>query len=140
MRAKTILITGATAGIGRFAALHLLQRGHRVLASGRNTAALAALKTEAGALPLETLPLDVTDAASIAAAAAEVQSERSVDGSKTGSAQDGEDTLAFSVLQNIRPMIETVPLEQAADAYARMMQGKPRFRMVLVTGAPVHRS
>ena len=58
-------------------------------------------------------------------------SERSVDGSKTGSAQDGEDTLAFSVLQNIRPMIETVPLEQAADAYARMMQGKARFRMVL---------
>ncbi len=46
---------------------------------------------------------------------------------------------SFSVLQSIRPMIETVPLEQAADAYARMMQGKPRFRMVLVTGAPVHR-
>jgi hypothetical protein len=33
----------------------------------------------------------------------------------------------------IRPMIETVPLEQAADGYARMMQGKARFRMVLVT-------
>ena len=46
---------------------------------------------------------------------------------------DSEDTLAFSVLANIRPMIETVPLEQAADAYARMMQGKARFRMVLVT-------
>jgi alcohol dehydrogenase, propanol-preferring len=30
-------------------------------------------------------------------------------------------------------MIKTVPLEQAADAYARMMQGKARFRMVLVT-------
>ena len=30
-------------------------------------------------------------------------------------------------------MIETAPLEQAADAYARMMQGKARFRMVLVT-------
>ena len=29
-------------------------------------------------------------------------------------------------------MIETVPLEQAADGYARMMQGKARFRMVLV--------
>jgi hypothetical protein len=29
-------------------------------------------------------------------------------------------------------MIETVPLEQAADAYARMMRGKARFRMVLV--------
>ncbi len=58
---------------------------------------------------------------------------RSVYGSLTGTAIDHEDTLAFSVLENIRPMIETVPLEQAADAYARMMQGKARFRMVLVT-------
>ena len=32
------------------------------------------------------------------------------------------------------PMIETLPLEQAADAYARMLQGKARFRMVLVNG------
>jgi D-arabinose 1-dehydrogenase-like Zn-dependent alcohol dehydrogenase len=32
---------------------------------------------------------------------------------------------------NIRLMIETVPLEQAADAYARMIDGKARFRMVL---------
>jgi len=59
---------------------------------------------------------------------------RSIYGSLAGTAIDTEDTLAFSVLENIRPMIETVPLEQAADAYARMMQGKARFRMVLVTG------
>ena len=59
---------------------------------------------------------------------------RSIYGSLTGAPIDGEDTLAFSVLENIRPMIETVPLEQAADAYARLMQGKARFRMVLVTG------
>ena len=60
---------------------------------------------------------------------------RSIHGSLTGTPIDGEDTLAFSVLENIRPMIETVPLEQAADAYARMMEGKARFRMVLVTNA-----
>jgi len=59
---------------------------------------------------------------------------RSIYGSLTGTPIDGEDTLAFSVLENIRPMIETVPLEEAADAYARMIQGKARFRMVLVTG------
>jgi alcohol dehydrogenase, propanol-preferring len=58
---------------------------------------------------------------------------RSIYGSLTGTPIDAEDTLAFSVLENIRPMIETVPLEQAADAYARMIQGKARFRMVLVT-------
>src|SRR6202022_1929864 len=58
---------------------------------------------------------------------------RSIYGSLAGTAIETEDTLAFSVLKNIRPMIETVPLEQAADAYARMLQGKARFRMVLVT-------
>ena len=62
---------------------------------------------------------------------------RSVYGSLTGTPVDGEDTLAFSVLENIRPMIETAPLERAADAYARMMQGKARFRMVLVTNSEV---
>jgi propanol-preferring alcohol dehydrogenase len=58
---------------------------------------------------------------------------RSIYGSPAGTAIETEDTLAFSVLENIRPMIETVPLEQAADAYDRMMKGKARFRMVLLT-------
>jgi propanol-preferring alcohol dehydrogenase len=58
---------------------------------------------------------------------------RAIYGSLAGTAIDTEDALAFSVLENIRPMIETAPLEQAAEAYARMMQGKARFRMVLVT-------
>jgi alcohol dehydrogenase, propanol-preferring len=59
---------------------------------------------------------------------------RSLEGSLTGTAIDIEDTLAFSVLQNVRPMIETAPLERAAEAYARMMRGEARFRMVLTTG------
>lgn len=58
---------------------------------------------------------------------------RSVYGSLTGTPIEAKDTLAFSVMENIRPMIEIVPLEQAAEAYARMMEGKARFRMVLVT-------
>jgi hypothetical protein len=64
-------------------------------------------------------------------------------GSLTGTPIDSEDTVAFSILANIRPMIETFPREQAADAYARMMQGKARFRIVLVTNdgvAKVRRS
>jgi propanol-preferring alcohol dehydrogenase len=65
---------------------------------------------------------------------------RSIYGSLTGTAIDQEDTLAFSVLQNIRPMVETLPLEQAADAYARMMQAKARFRMVLVAKQGAARS
>src|SRR6266849_1058400 len=58
---------------------------------------------------------------------------RSIYGSLAGTAIETKDALAFSVLENIRPMIETVPLEQAADAYDRMMKGKARFRMVLAS-------
>lgn len=60
---------------------------------------------------------------------------RMVYGSLTGTPIQTEDALAFSVLENIRPMIETFPLEKASDAYARMIEGKARFRAVLVTGA-----
>jgi propanol-preferring alcohol dehydrogenase len=56
---------------------------------------------------------------------------RSIHGSLTGSAIDNQDTLDFSVLQDVRPIVETMPLVQAAEAYARMMDGKARFRMVL---------
>jgi len=56
----------------------------------------------------------------------------SIYGALTGTPIEAEDTLAFSVQENIHPMVETLPLEQAAEAYARMMEGKARFRIVLV--------
>ncbi len=56
---------------------------------------------------------------------------RGVVGWPSGTAPDSEDTLKFSVLANVRPMIETYPLAKAAQAYARMMSGKARFRVVL---------
>lgn len=67
-----VLVTGATTGIGRATALGLAARGHRVFATGRNVAALDALLADAKGLPLEVLPLDVTDRASIDAAVREV--------------------------------------------------------------------
>jgi propanol-preferring alcohol dehydrogenase len=57
---------------------------------------------------------------------------RGIEGTLTGSAIENEDTLAFSVLQNIKPMIETVSLEKAAEGYARMARNEARFRMVIV--------
>jgi len=63
---RIILITGATSGIGRHAALHLARAGHRVFATGRNTKALEALRDEAP--EIETIRLDVTSTASIEAA------------------------------------------------------------------------
>jgi D-arabinose 1-dehydrogenase-like Zn-dependent alcohol dehydrogenase len=59
---------------------------------------------------------------------------RTIEGALTGSAIDNEDTLAFSMLEGIRAMIETVPLEQAAGAYGRMLRNEARFRIVLSTG------
>ena len=72
-RKQTILVTGATSGIGRHAAIHLAKRGHRVFATGRNEKALAALKSSPDGAALEVVPLDVTDAASIARARELVQ-------------------------------------------------------------------
>jgi NAD(P)-dependent dehydrogenase (short-subunit alcohol dehydrogenase family) len=71
---KTILITGATAGIGRTTALHLASLGHHVIASGRKPNELARLPAEARGLAgtLDVVPLDVTEPASIAAAVVEV--------------------------------------------------------------------
>ncbi len=52
----------------------------------------------------------------------------------SGTNVDSEDTLRFSVLTGVRPEIETMPLERAAEAYEKMMSGKARFRMVLTPG------
>jgi D-arabinose 1-dehydrogenase-like Zn-dependent alcohol dehydrogenase len=56
---------------------------------------------------------------------------KSLRGSASGTPADTEDALHFSVLTGVRPMIETYPLDRAADAYARMLSGKARFRVVL---------
>jgi D-arabinose 1-dehydrogenase-like Zn-dependent alcohol dehydrogenase len=59
---------------------------------------------------------------------------QSVKGWNSGVAIDSQDTLAFSVLSGVRAMNEVYPLDQAAEAYERMMSGKARFRVVLTTG------
>ena len=56
---------------------------------------------------------------------------RSIQGWASGTPTDSEDTLRFSELTGVRPMIETYPLEKAAEAYERMMSGKAQFRVVL---------
>ena len=60
-----------------------------------------------------------------------VGGERSVLGSITGSPYENERTLDFSVLTGVRPLIATMPLEKAAEAYERMKSGDVKFRMVL---------
>jgi short-subunit dehydrogenase len=74
---RIVLVTGASAGIGRFIALDLARRGHRVFATGRNEQALASLAAEAAStrLTLTVAELDVTSAESIARLAATIRSQ-----------------------------------------------------------------
>ncbi|WP_017974803.1 alcohol dehydrogenase catalytic domain-containing protein [Actinopolyspora halophila] len=69
-------------------------------------------------------PLEVTAPSLITPAA-------SIVGHPSGTSKDSEDTLRFSRLTGVRPMIDTVPLAKAAQAYERMMSNQARFRVVL---------
>jgi D-arabinose 1-dehydrogenase-like Zn-dependent alcohol dehydrogenase len=69
--------------------------------------------------PIEVSPLQLIGAS------------RSVVGHAAGASIDSQDTLEFSALSGVRPMIETMPLSRAPEAYARMMRAEARFRMVL---------
>jgi alcohol dehydrogenase len=55
----------------------------------------------------------------------------SVKGWYSGTSVDSEDTLQFSLLNEIASMNEVFPLDKAQDAYDRMMSGQARFRVVL---------
>jgi len=69
-------------------------------------------------------PIEVTPAQLITGS-------RTIQGWAAGTPADSEDTLHFAELSGVRPMIETYPLEKAAEAYDRMMSGKAQFRVVL---------
>lgn len=61
---------------------------------------------------------------------------RTIVGSLTGSSIDNEDNLAFSLANDIAPMVESMPFTEAPKAYERMMSGQARFRVVLDIAAP----
>src|SRR5262249_53165731 len=56
---------------------------------------------------------------------------RNIQGWASGTPADSEDTLQFAELTGVRPMIETYPIDKAAEAYGRMMSGQAQFRVVL---------
>jgi D-arabinose 1-dehydrogenase-like Zn-dependent alcohol dehydrogenase len=73
----------------------------------------------AAAEPIEVTPIQL------------ISGSRTIQGWSSGTPTDSEDTLRFAELSGVRPMTETFPLEKAAEAYARMMSGKAKFRVVL---------
>ena len=60
-----------------------------------------------------------------------IHGSRAIQGWASGSAIDSEDTMRFSALTGVRPMIERFPLEKAHEAYQQMITGRARFRVVL---------
>jgi propanol-preferring alcohol dehydrogenase len=60
-----------------------------------------------------------------------IMGRNSVSGWPSGTAAQSQETLAFSALSGVKPMIEEYPLSRAAEAYHRMMSGKARFKVVL---------
>jgi D-arabinose 1-dehydrogenase-like Zn-dependent alcohol dehydrogenase len=60
-----------------------------------------------------------------------ISGSRAIQGWAAGTPADSDDTLRFAELTGVRPMIETYPLEKAAEAYARMLSGNAQFRVVL---------
>jgi D-arabinose 1-dehydrogenase-like Zn-dependent alcohol dehydrogenase len=69
--------------------------------------------------PIEVTPLQL------------IMGVRSIHGWAAGTPTDSEDTLRFAELSGVRALIETYPLEKAAEGYARMMSGHAQFRVVL---------
>lgn len=76
----------------------------------------------AGADPLAVTPIQL------------IVGRTALQGWASGTAMDSEDTMQFSVLSGVRPMIEKFPLEKAAEAYEQMISGRARFRVVLTMG------
>jgi alcohol dehydrogenase len=122
----------STAGTAVADALQALGGAKVVLATAANSDAITATvgglshRGELVVIGVDPAPLGISPNQLL-------MSGKIVRGHPSGTAQDVQDTLAFSALHGIRPMVEIVPLDRAAEAYRKMISGAARFRMVLTT-------
>ncbi|MBT2388420.1 alcohol dehydrogenase catalytic domain-containing protein [Streptomyces sp. ISL-1] len=120
----------STAGTSVADALQSLGGARVVLATAANSDAITA--TVEGLRPRGELVVIGVDAEPLGISPNQLLlSGKIIRGHPSGTAQDVQDTMGFSALHGIRPMTETVPLDQADEAYQKMMAGAARFRMVL---------
>lgn len=112
------------------AELQKLGGANIILATAPNAAAISALvdglspdgKLLVPAAPAEPLTINVFPL---------IMKRSSVAGWYSGTAKDSQDTLEFSALSGVHPMIEKYPLDQVAEGYEQMNSGRVRFRVVL---------
>src|SRR5262245_25707904 len=111
-------------------ALQRLGGARVILATAPNATAISALVPGLGvdgtllvpAAPAEPLTVSVFPL---------IMGRRSVAGWYSGTARDSQDTMEFSALSGVHPMVEKIPLSRVAEAYEQMHSGKARFRVVL---------
>jgi D-arabinose 1-dehydrogenase-like Zn-dependent alcohol dehydrogenase len=111
-------------------ALQKLGGAHVILATAPDSKSMSALVDGLG--PNGTLmvigasmePLTITPLQLISGS-------KLIRGWASGTARDSQDTLEFSTLSGVRPMIERYPLQKVAEAYDQMISGRARFRVVL---------
>ena len=115
------------------AELQKLGSANVILATAPNAQAISALvdglapggKLLVPAAPAEPLTINMFSL---------IGKRSSVAGWYSGTARDSRDTLEFSVLSNVHPMVENYPLDRVAEAYEQMHSGRVRFRAVLTFG------
>jgi D-arabinose 1-dehydrogenase-like Zn-dependent alcohol dehydrogenase len=104
-----------------------------ILATAPDAKAISALVEGLSVNGNLVVPAAPNDPLSISASSLFLR-RRSVLGWYSGTAKDSQDTLEFSALTCVRPMIEKYPLSRVAEAYEQMHSGKVRFRVVLTLG------
>ena len=119
-----------TQTVGAAEGLQALGGADLVLATAPHGEAISS--TAGGLKPRGKLLIVAAPFEPLAISAMGLLSGKTVAGWPSGSAMDSEDTMRFSALTSVRPRTETFKLEQAEEAFAKMMENRVRFRAVLV--------
>src|SRR5256712_4882861 len=109
--------------------LQKLRGADLVLATAPNNDAIAS--TLDGLKPRGKLLIVAAPFEPLKVSALTLLSGKSIAGWPSGSAIDSEETVAFSVRAGVRPRVEVFKLEEAEQAYAKMIGNRVRFRAVL---------
>ncbi|HWO60412.1 MAG TPA: zinc-binding dehydrogenase, partial [Umezawaea sp.] len=119
----------------RDAGAALAELGGANVVIATTTSGSAVASAVAGLAPRgQVVVLGVADAPIEVGAMSLIGPATSIAGHPSGTSQDSEDAMRFCVLTGARSMVETYPLERAAEAYDRMLSNDARFRVVLTTG------
>jgi D-arabinose 1-dehydrogenase-like Zn-dependent alcohol dehydrogenase len=110
--------------------LQELGGAHLVLATAPHSDAIAS--TVEGLRPRGKLLIVAAPVEPIAVSAFALLSGKTVAGWPSGTSADSEATLQFSARTGVKARIERFKLEQAEEAFTKMMDNKVRFRAVLV--------